>query len=203
MRRIVAGITTLEEHLETIRQKPEVYRPLSCPHCGIKHLRQHGYYYRKADRRVQRPSLNPVPICRYRCGGCRRTCSRLPECIAPRRWYHWSVQQHSCRIDSTAVLPNAVPTTDSLPCGVSAAGGAGSRIAGGLRVFICVRVFPNWVGRVNSVRSGAWCSPRSACRVPWRGWTRRSASHDRLIPERRQTVGAPPGRGPHTLCSCH
>jgi hypothetical protein len=37
MRRIVAGITTLEEHLETIRQKPEVYRPLSCPHCGIKH----------------------------------------------------------------------------------------------------------------------------------------------------------------------
>ena len=26
MRRIVAGITTLEEHLETIRQKPEVYR---------------------------------------------------------------------------------------------------------------------------------------------------------------------------------
>ena len=95
MRRIVAGITTLEEHLETIRQKPEVYRPLSCPHCGIKHLRQHGYYYRKADRRVTRPLLNPVPICRYRCAGCRRTCSRLPECIAPRRWYHWLVQQHS------------------------------------------------------------------------------------------------------------
>jgi hypothetical protein len=53
------------------------------------------------------------------------------------------------------------------------------------------------------VRSGAWCSPRSVCRVPWRGWTGRSASHDRLIPKRRQTVGAPPGRGPHTLCCCH
>ena len=39
MRRILAGITTLERHLETIRQKPEVYRPLSCPHCGIKQLR--------------------------------------------------------------------------------------------------------------------------------------------------------------------
>ena len=95
MRRIVAGITTLEEHLETIRQKPEVYRPASCPHCGIKQLRQHGYYYRKADRRAQRPRLNPVPIGRYRCAGCRRTCSRLPECIAPRRWYRWSVQQQS------------------------------------------------------------------------------------------------------------
>ena len=34
MRRIVAGITTLEGHLEAIRQKPEVYRPPSCPHCG-------------------------------------------------------------------------------------------------------------------------------------------------------------------------
>ena len=52
MRRIVAGITTLEEHLETLRQKREVYRPPSCPHCGIKQLRQHGYYYRKADRRA-------------------------------------------------------------------------------------------------------------------------------------------------------
>lgn len=104
MRRIVAGITTLEEHLETIRQKPEVYRPPSCPHCGIKHLRQHGYYYRKADRRAQRPRFDPVPICRYRCAGCRRTCSRLPECIAPRRWYHWLVQQRSLsdRLDGTS-----------------------------------------------------------------------------------------------------
>ena len=95
MQRIVAGITTLEQHLEMVKGKREVYRPPSCPHCGIKLLCQHGYYYRKADRRVTRPLLNPVPICRYRCAGCRRTCSRLPECIAPRRWYHWLVQQHS------------------------------------------------------------------------------------------------------------
>ena len=104
MRRIVAGITTLEEHLETIEKKREVYRPPSCPHCGIKVLCQHGYYYRKADRRGQRASLNPVPICRYRCAGCRRTCSRLPECITPRRWYAWSVQQHclSSRVGAVA-----------------------------------------------------------------------------------------------------
>jgi len=93
MRRIVTGISTLEEHLETIRQKPEVYRPPSCPHCGIKQRPKHGDDYRKADRRAQRPRLNPVAIGRYRCAACRRTCSRLSECIAPRRWYAWSVQE--------------------------------------------------------------------------------------------------------------
>lgn len=95
MHRIVAGITTLEQHLEVLSSQPETYRPRCCPHCGLKILWQHGRYSRKADRRVTRPLLNPVPIYRYRCAGCRRTCSRLPECIAPRRWYHWLVQQHS------------------------------------------------------------------------------------------------------------
>ena len=38
MRRVVAGITSLEEHLEMVRQKPEAYRPPSCPHCGIKRV---------------------------------------------------------------------------------------------------------------------------------------------------------------------
>jgi hypothetical protein len=55
MRRIVAGITSLEEHLEMIRHKPEAYRPLSCPHFGIKQLRQHGYCCRKAERRAATP----------------------------------------------------------------------------------------------------------------------------------------------------
>ena len=54
----------------------------------------HGCYYRKADRgRYPGPSRNPVPILRYCCPGCSRTCSRLPLCIAPRRWYDWAVQQ--------------------------------------------------------------------------------------------------------------
>jgi len=95
MQRIVAGITTLEGHLETIRQKPEVYQQLSCPHFGIKQLRQQGYYYRKADRRARRPPLDPVPICRYRCARCQRAFSRLAECIAPQRSYRWPVQQQS------------------------------------------------------------------------------------------------------------
>lgn len=94
MSRIVASITTLEQHVETIRQTPEIYRPLSCPHCGIKIVWRHGCYTRKADRRAAGEcSLNPVPILRYCCSACRRTCSRLPLCIAPRRWYDWSVQQ--------------------------------------------------------------------------------------------------------------
>jgi len=93
MHRIVAGITTIEQHLEAIRQCPEAYRPPCCPHCGRKILWQHGHYERKADRRAGQVSRNPVPICRYCCSACRRTCSRLPACIAPRRWYDWSVQQ--------------------------------------------------------------------------------------------------------------
>ena len=93
MQRIVAGIDTIEQHLEAVKQTPEVYRPPCCPHCGLKILWQHGHYERKADRRAGQVSLNPVPICRYCCSGCRRTCSRLPACIAPRRWYNWSVQQ--------------------------------------------------------------------------------------------------------------
>lgn len=94
MNRIVASVTTLEQHIEAVKQTPEIYRPLCCPHCGIKIVWQHGYYTRKADRRQQgEDSLNPVPILRFCCSACRRTCSRLPLCIAPRRWYDWSAQQ--------------------------------------------------------------------------------------------------------------
>ncbi len=52
MQRIVAGIETIEQHLEAIKQTPEAYRPPCCPHCGLKILWQHGHYERKADRRA-------------------------------------------------------------------------------------------------------------------------------------------------------
>jgi DNA-directed RNA polymerase subunit RPC12/RpoP len=94
MNRIVASVSTLERHVTAIRETPENYRPPSCPHCGIKILWRHGCYPRKADRRPQgERAHNPVLILRYRCSACRRTCSRLPLCIAPRRWHDWSVQQ--------------------------------------------------------------------------------------------------------------
>lgn len=49
---------------------------------------------RKADR-SQGPgeSLNPINIQRFYCPACKKTCSALPECIPPQRWYLWEVQQ--------------------------------------------------------------------------------------------------------------
>lgn len=94
MHRIVSGITSLEQHFQAVSTAPVIYRPPACPHCGRGVLWGHGCYYRKADRsRDPGPSRNPVPILRYCCPGCSRTCSRLPLCIAPRRWYNWAVQQ--------------------------------------------------------------------------------------------------------------
>jgi transposase-like protein len=94
MPRIVPAILSLAQHLDTLRLTPEVYRPSACPHCGLGCLWCHGHYPRKPDRGLgSSGNWNPVPIPRYLCPGCERTCSRLPECVAPRRWYGWAVQQ--------------------------------------------------------------------------------------------------------------
>jgi len=94
MNRIVGSIVSLVQHLATVFTDPEVYRPRACPHCGRSRVWHHGVYYRKADRvRSGEESLNPVPIRRFLCPGCTHTCSRLPACIPPRRWYDWCVQQ--------------------------------------------------------------------------------------------------------------
>ncbi len=94
MLRIVPAIASLSQHLETLRETPELYRPPACPHCGLCGLWCHGCYERKVDRnREPDDRLDPIPIPRFFCQGCRHTCSRLPACIAPRRWYDWSVQQ--------------------------------------------------------------------------------------------------------------
>jgi transposase-like protein len=95
MHRILSVITSLRQHIEQISHDPTVYRPVACPRCGRGCLWLHGFYPRKADRRgAGDESLNPIPIPRFRCGnGCGRTCSRLPLCVAPRRWHDWAVQQ--------------------------------------------------------------------------------------------------------------
>ena len=114
MHRIVAGIKSLEQHNEAIRLTPEVYRPPSCPHCGITIVWCHGHYERKADLCNRgEANLNPVAIPRYCCSSCRRTFSRLPECIAPWRWYNWLLQQIGLRavFDGTPlVMPPACST---------------------------------------------------------------------------------------------
>jgi transposase-like protein len=95
MHRILASVTTHEQHLIAVASTDgDIYRPLACPYCGVAGLWRHGCYYRKADRSVGAgESHNPVPVLRYLCPPCERTCSRLPLCIAPRRWFNWAMQQ--------------------------------------------------------------------------------------------------------------
>ena len=91
---IIPAIRSLVEHTKMLQTNPEAYRPESCPYCGKAGLWCHGHYFRQADRdKPSRESLNPVPILRFQCSHCERTCSVLPECIPPRRWYLWAVQQ--------------------------------------------------------------------------------------------------------------
>jgi hypothetical protein len=93
MPRIVHAILSLQQHRDRLEGQPEIYRPSACPHCGLTRLRGHGCDARKADRRPEPSgSLNPVSIPRFFGQGCRQTCSRRPECVAPRRWYGWAVQ---------------------------------------------------------------------------------------------------------------
>ena len=83
MRIIMPKVLSL---LEYQRIQPEDLRPVCCPHCSKKCLWCHGHYKRKSER-------NFVPIFRYFCSHCHRTCSILPEYLAPQRWYKWQVQQ--------------------------------------------------------------------------------------------------------------
>lgn len=88
---ILPAITSLMQYLGLIKNGSGLFRPERCPHCGRCGMWCHGYYYRKTDR--ERGLLNPIPIPRFICPHCGTTCSVLPECIPPRRWYLWKVQE--------------------------------------------------------------------------------------------------------------
>lgn len=90
---ILSGIHTLNQHLSTWLSNPQAYKPNHCPHCFSTHLWAHGCYERKAQCEIQANSGCSVPIPRFLCAICKRTCSTLPEFIPPRRWYYWLVQQ--------------------------------------------------------------------------------------------------------------
>lgn len=91
---IVAGILSLTQYLALFEDRIKACRLKHCTHCGQSALWLHGCYARKADRSSRAgESLNPIPIQRFLCPHCQRTCSVLPECIPPRRWYLWEVQQ--------------------------------------------------------------------------------------------------------------
>jgi transposase-like protein len=92
--RILFANSLLREHIAQVTHAPDAYRPEACPHCGVADPWLHGVYMRKADRDATGDEcLNPVPVARFRCSACGRTCSRLPLSIAPRRWYNWEMQQ--------------------------------------------------------------------------------------------------------------
>jgi hypothetical protein len=88
---IVAGILLLAQHVTTLKEKSECYCPTCCPYCGKLGIWSHGHYPRKADR-SKTGELNPIFIPRFFCPNCQKTCSTLPECIPPRRWYRWCIQ---------------------------------------------------------------------------------------------------------------
>jgi hypothetical protein len=93
---ILAKITSLGQHIQHFHDNPEDYRPSQCPYCHKSGVWAHGCYKRAVDRDEKtrtRDLLDPVPIPRFLCPHCGKTCSTLPECIPPRRWYLWVIQQ--------------------------------------------------------------------------------------------------------------
>ena len=91
---ILPEVHSLEQHIQQLQSNPESYRPRHCPDCGNTSIWCHGHYHRHPDRHNKaRDSLNPIPVPRFICPRCRISCSVLPECIPPGRWYMWSIQQ--------------------------------------------------------------------------------------------------------------
>jgi len=93
---ILAAITSLMQYLITLENDLSQHCPDKCPSCGKAGLWGHGVYYRKPDR--ESGVLNPIPIHRFLCPHCKHTCSVLPECIPPRRWYLWEAQQAALQL---------------------------------------------------------------------------------------------------------
>jgi transposase-like protein len=91
---ILPEIPTLSQYLESIFKDPNLFDSIRCEHCHYAALWRHGGYWRKPDRsNPADQSLNPVFIQRFFCPACKKTCSVLPECMPPRRWYLWDIQQ--------------------------------------------------------------------------------------------------------------
>ncbi len=94
MQGILAGFLTLIQYTYAQEYTPERVRPKHCACCGRLNPWYHAIYERKPDRENSpNKSMNPIIIQRYYCPGCKKTFSVLPECIPPRRWYPWEVQQ--------------------------------------------------------------------------------------------------------------
>jgi DNA-directed RNA polymerase subunit N (RpoN/RPB10) len=97
MKRIMPEIDSLEQHQKKLRDEPDAYRPERCPHCGKAGVHCHGHYERNAPRgEGVALLLETLLIPRFYCPTCRRTCSRLPGCLSPRRQYCWKAFWSNC-----------------------------------------------------------------------------------------------------------
>ncbi len=106
MSMILAQITSLAKHIQHLNARAQDYRPSQCPHCHKAGVWVHGCYGRAADRDNKTGGrMNPVPIPRFLCPHCQKTCSTLPECIPPRRWYLWTFQMVALHLLLTGKHP--------------------------------------------------------------------------------------------------
>jgi hypothetical protein len=91
--RIISSIRTMDQHFQALDSNPSIYHPEYCDQCGRSGLWGHGVYHRKGDRSITGSyRYTAIPIPRFLCPHCGVTCSRLPACLAPRRWYPWGTQ---------------------------------------------------------------------------------------------------------------
>ena len=77
------------QHIEMPHNNSKEYQKSQCPSCGRTGLWKHGTYYRKGREITNRE----IPIQRFLCPHCNKTCSMLPEFISPRRQFQWFTQQ--------------------------------------------------------------------------------------------------------------
>jgi len=89
---ILADILSLAQYQECFKAGSQQHRLDHCLHCGKANPHLHGHYPRQSYRSPF-TQLNPILIQRYYCSVCKKTCSVLPECISPHRWYLWEIQQ--------------------------------------------------------------------------------------------------------------
>ncbi|MGB0784412.1 MAG: transposase [Marinomonas sp.] len=95
---IISGFTSLAQYCLYMAKPKKPSKLPMCPQCHADALIKHGFYPRKACRAKDAElRLNPVLIQRYFCKACHQSCSALPECIPPRRWYLWDVQEDALK----------------------------------------------------------------------------------------------------------
>jgi len=113
--KIIAGLLSLNQYVEVLKNAPDACRLEKCLCCGKANPWHHGGYQRKADRSNSgNISLNPIVIQRFFCPDCHHTFSVLPECIPPRRWYLWEVLQAALLLSITGISLRAV-ASKSIP----------------------------------------------------------------------------------------